>query len=350
MKKIRLNKIWLLGLLVVPMSNNYRLDMASFGAGGNQIGSSNYSMMGNAGNLGGKSVGASYDLGGGLAFEETVGAPVKPTFLNDGNYYNKLHLIINNTGDPSDAKFAVAISKDNFATTQYVKNDNTVGSSLALTDYQTYSNWIGSTGVYVIGLDAGTTYSVKVKAMQGSFTESQWGAAATASTVNPSLTFDIDIGASDVESSAPYQIDMGDLIVSTVTNSQQKVWVDFTTNAAGGGRVYVYGQNGGLYSQITSYTISSGNGNLDVLSQGFGLQGVGATQSSGGPFVISSPYDSIGGDTVGVEDGTIRQIFTSDNVITSGRASFMLKAKSSNDTPSANDYSEILTVIAAANF
>ncbi|HEX8924003.1 MAG TPA: hypothetical protein VF828_04700, partial [Patescibacteria group bacterium] len=114
MKKFRLNKIWMLGLLIVPMSNNYRLDMASFGAGGNQIGSSNYSMIGNAGNLGGKSVGASYDLGGGLAFEETVGAPVKPTLVNDGNYYNKLHLIINNKSVTTPYAFPSTGILDNF--------------------------------------------------------------------------------------------------------------------------------------------------------------------------------------------------------------------------------------------
>lgn len=349
---------WLMVFLAFPMSNSYQLENYSFGnGGGNKIGSSNYDLQGEMGNLNSKSVGNSYDLNAGLAFTRQSSVPKAPILVNPGNYYNKLHLTLDNTvlsgtttaAMPSDTKFAIAISSDNFTTTQYVKSDHTVGSTLAATDYQTYAAWGQSTGFDIVGLGTSTTYTVKVKSMQGKFSESQYGPTVSAATIDPSLNFDIDVSSTDQKTDPPYQIDFGDLIPGAVTTSSKKVWVDFGTNATSGGSVYVYGQNGGLYSTTTQYTISSVNGNLDLLNQGVGIQVSSASQGSGGPLLADALYN-LSSNNVGIGDTSVRQLFYSISPIVSGRGSFLLKAKSANDTPSANDYSEILTVIASGNF
>ena len=136
---------------------------------------------------------------------------------------------------------------------------------------------------------------------------------------------------------------------ATVVSSPQKIWVDLDTNANNGGNIYLYSKNNGLYSVTTSYTIGSISGNLDVATTGFGVQYVGVGQSLGGPLTVDSPYDGTG-NVVGITDSSVRGIFSSLAPINSGRASFQLKAKSSTDTPTASDYTEILTVIAAANY
>ncbi len=294
--------------------------------------------------------GATYDLGPGLQFTNQANVPPAPTFTNPANYYNKLKLVLDAGGNPTDTVFAITISTDSFVSdNRYVQSDNTVGATLGLEDYQTYSVWGGASGFNIIGLAANTTYQVKVKAWQGKFTETGYGPASTAATVGARLTFDIDVSATDSDTGPPYITNFGDLIASTVTSSPEKIWVDFDTNGESGGRVYVYASNAGLQSARASYTISSVTGNLTALSEGFGAQGSTATQSAGGPFSVTTAYD-LTSNNVAVTDATIREIFTASNPITAGRGSFLLKAKSSAVTPAASDYTETLTVIASASF
>ena len=53
---------------------------------------------------------------------------------------------------------------------------------------------------------------------------------------------------------------------------------------------------------------------------------------------------------MGTTDTLVRQIFLTPGPIVGGRASFVVKAKSDNEAPAAGDYTETLTVIAAANY
>ena len=160
---------------------------------------------------------------------------------------------------------------------------------------------------------------------------------------------DIDIDPTDTETASPYAIPFGDLAVGSVTTTSDKIWIDFETNAYGGGAVYIKGQNTGLSSSTASYTITSSTTDLASSSIGYGMRGISATQSSGGPFSISSPYNGAS-DNVGILDTTYRQIFSSNLPIVAGRASGVLKAKISSDVPASDDYTDLLTVIAAALF
>ncbi len=334
-----------------PAGTNYKLESYGVGSGGtsNSV-SSSYAMEGIAGETSGTQMaGTTYNGGSGMITTQLANVPSAPTFSNPSNYYNKLKLIIDNGGNASDATFAVAISSDDFVTTKYVKSDFTIGAALAITDYQTYASWGSATGITIVGLDPNTTYKVKVRAMHGKFTESGWSSVATAATVNPSLTFDLDVSATDSETAPPYILAFSDLSPGTVVNSPQKIWVDFDTNGDFGGNVYIYGQNGGLRSTAVAYTISAITGNLAAAAQGFGAQSTSATQTSGGPFTVTSPYDG-SADTVGVTDTNIRQLYSASAPIIAGRSSLLLKAKVTATTPSAGDYSEKLTIVGAASF
>lgn len=349
---IRFHRKWLpsTGLLlffVLPASTNYQLKDFGYGGGGTgNSTSSNYAIEGIVGEQNaGKLSGSTYDLGPGLQFTNQANVPPAPTFTNPSNYYNKLKIVLDTGDNSSDTKFVIAISTDSFVSdTRYVQNDDTVGATLGSEDYQTYINWGGAGGTLVIGLLPGTTYQVKVKAMQGKFTETGYGPTASAATVNPQMTFDIDVAAADVDNSVS-SIALGSLVASTVVDSTEKIWVDFITNGETGGRVYLYGSNAGLSSTRAAYTISAVTGNLTALTEGFGAQGSTATNGLSEAML----YDQTG-NTVGIVDTSIREIFTIAAPTTNGRGSFLLKAKSSTVTPAAGDYTETLVVIASASF
>ncbi len=349
--KKTLTTITLLSLFVFPASTNYQFNEFYIGpGGGDDLQSTNYKaneVIGdNADNL---QQSNNYGLGAGLEFVQQANVPPAPTFVNDGNYYNKLKIIINEGGNPSDTEYAVAISSDDWATTQYVQSDFTVGSSLGSEDWQTYVDWGGSAGEFVIGLDSATTYKVKVKSRQGAFTSWQWGPEASATTSSLSLFFDIDVSAIDEETAPPYSIDFGDLAVG-VNTASKKIWTDLETNGSGGGFVYIYADSDGLQSASHGTSIPSVSADLTTVNKGYGVQVASVTQTSGGPLIAQSPYDG-SADNVGIVDTTIRSILSSSNMpITGGRGSISLKAKIDALTPAASDYSVTFTVIASATF
>jgi hypothetical protein len=293
--------------------------------------------------------GSTYRAGSGMIPTQLANVPAAPSLTNPANYYNKLRMTIDNGSNASDATFAIAISKDNFTTTQYVQSDNTVGNALGIEDYRTYATWGGAGGFLIVGLMPGTTYTAKVRAMHGKFTESGYSATASAATAEPSITFDLDVSNSDVETSPPYDLAFNDLLPGAVNNSPSKIWVDFDTNGDFGGNVYVYGKNSGLKSAGVSYTIAALTGDLGALAQGFGVQSASATQVSGGPLIATNPYDG-SNDIVGITDTSVRKIYSASAPIAAGRSSMILKAKVGTLTPASNDYAEILTLIGAANF
>lgn len=338
-------------LFVFPASTNYQLKDFSFGSGGREnMTSGSYAIDGISGEQSAAPLSSTnYVVTSGLLPTQQANVPGVPTFTNGNSYYNKLKIVLNTAGNPTDTKYAIAISTDSFTTTNYVQSDATIGSVLGPEDYQTYTTWGGVGGFLVIGLAPSTTYSIKVKAIQGKFTESGFGPVATASTVSPTLTFDVDVSATDSETNPPFTITFSSLTAGTIFDSPEKIWVDFETNGESGGRVYIYGQNGGLLSTEKSATITSATGDLAALSSGFGAQGSTVTQGSGGPLAISSPYAGTS-QVVGIIDTSIRDIFTTTAPIVAGRGSLLLKAKSSAVTPASADYAERITMIASGSF
>lgn len=331
-------------LFQFPASTNYQLKGYEFGAGGGSSDSTNYSIEGVVGEAAGKQDSTNFSVLGGLNFAQNANVPAAPTFVNSSSWYNKLLLTINTSNNPTDTTYAIAISDDNWTTTKYVQNDNTIGSTLGTEDYQTYTNWGGASGEYVVGLTGNTTYKVKLKATSGQFTETGYGPEASAATSALTLSFDIDVSSTDTETAAPYSVSMGDLTAGSVITASDKVWIDIATNAEYGGSVYVYDSNAGLRSSATAYTISSASTNITSASEGFGLRVDSASNVSS-----VSPYDGAS-DNVGIVNTTIRSIFTSATPITTGRGSILVKAKASSVTPAAADYTDTLTLIASGTF
>ena len=342
-------------IFAFPASTNYGLRSFEFGSGGEyDMSSASYSLEGLAGEVATeRQSSTNYAANTGLEFVQMAHTPNTPTFTNDANWYDKLKIIISTSNNPSDTTFAVAISTDNFATTNYVQSDSTIGSALGIEDFRVQSSWGGGSGSLIIGLDPGTTYYVKVKARQGIYTEGPWGPIASAATVNPSISFDLDISSTDSDTSAPYGIDFGDLNVGSVSTTTNKIWVDFATNGYGGGAVYINGNddgaNDGLTSATTGYTVTSATADLAVATLGYGMQGSTVAETSGGPLALIAPYDGTS-ENVGVLDTTYREMLRSSAPIVGGRSSLVLKARITAEVPAADDYTDLLTVIAAASF
>jgi len=297
---------------------------------------------------------SNYQIVPDLIGSQQANTPPAPTLENLDNWYNKLHLVLDSANNPSDTTFAISITDDNWVTTQYVQSDQTIGPTLAAEDYQTYSAWGGATGIYIIGLSANSSYRVKVKANQGLFTESPWGPEAVQATDPVTLSFDIDVAdsttGSAVETSPPYAINIGDLTLDSVTTASDAIWIDLGTNAEEGANVYVNSNNSGITSAAVSHTINSVSADLTSASEGYGLQTDSTTQIQNGPITPISPFNQ-SGNIVGQVTNIYQPIFsTSDNPITSARASILIKTKVNSITPAATDYTATITIIASATF
>ena len=340
-------------LAASPQSSTYLLESYGVGSGGavNST-STTYQasvISGEQGNAGG-SAGSTDTAGTGLIPTRQAHVPSAPAFTNPASYYNKLHIIINNGGNPTDATFAIAISPDAFAsTTNYVQSDQTVGATLHTADLLTYAGWGSGTGVDIIGLLPNTTYTVKVKAQHGAFTDSAYSATAAAATVSPSISFDIDASATNLSTNPPYAVNFTGLVPNTVIDSTEKIWVSLDTNAQSGGKVFISSLHSGLQSIAASKTIASATADLALASEGFGGQSASVAQTSGGPLAASSPYAS-STQNVGLFDTTIRPLYTSSGPIVGGRGQLQLKARATSSTPAGQDYNDTLTLIASGSF
>lgn len=337
---------WILpGLLffaALPATTTYQLNSYGFGSGGTANSTTaNYALEGISGEVTGQTaVTATYSAKPG--FNETQQANIpKLSSLDNGSgvYYNKLHFVIDQQNNPSDALYAISISTDSFVSDiRYVKSDLTVSGTLLLADYQTYATWGGSGGANIIGLLPNTAYKVRIKATQGKFTESAYGPASTATTANPSLSFSLSTNA----------IGFGSILAGTVVDAPSTINITFATNASSGGDIYINGLNTGLFSTRTSSTITSASADLTPAVRGFGAK-VTAVAASVGTLSSVSPYNGAS-NNVGITDTTIRRIFTASAPITGGTGSVLLKAKAGPNDPSSSDYTETLTMLASASF
>lgn len=343
----------MLGLVVplivfaaAPSSTNYTLKTYDIGSGGGKSTSSTYGLQGGAGNQSGSAqTSTTYTAQSDGRGVMNVAVPPAPSLTNPANYYDRLKLVLATGGNPSDTKYLIAVSTDNFATTKYVQTDNSLGASQAITNYQTYAAWGGSGGFLVVGLAPSTTYQVKVKAMQGGYTGSSFGPAASASTVAPSVTFSL---TTTLTSTPPFSVSFG-LTAGSVTNGAANAIIGLTSNANNGGAVYIRDTNSGLYSTLANTTIASASTDLASASSGYGAQVLSVGQTSDGPIVAQSPFNG-SGSVVGALTTALQPLVTSTNAVTGGTATVQLKAKVAALTPSAIDYGDKVTLVAAMNF
>lgn len=341
-----LNKLFtgLMLLAVLPSTSNYGLGGYGFGSGGVSTSTTaTYSLEGSGGEVSGLTPTTSnYKVKPGFTEIIQANVPSIATFDNgSGSFYNKLHFVINTQNNPSDALYSLQISTSStFASgNYYVKNDLSIGGTLVLADYQTYTAWGGASGASITGLQPNTPYYLRVKATTGKFTESQYGPInGPISTVNPYITFSISTSS----------IAMGLLLAGTVVNSPSDIGLTFATNASSGGDVYISGVNGGLSSTAVTSTITSATGDLSALGRGFGAR-VSSTGATSGTVSSVSPFNGAG-DNVGIINATIRKILSASGPVVGGTGSVTIKAKSASNDPAANDYTETLTLLASASY
>ena len=288
-------------LAAFPSSDNYQIQEYTFGAGGTkESNSASYGLFGTAGQLEfGRPTSASFKAGSGLTYIMMANLPDAPTFTNPGQNYDRLHIIINTSNNPTDTTYAIAISTDNFATdTRYVKSDNTVGTTLTAADFQTYTSWGGVTGEYITELAQNTTYTVKVKARQGDFTETGYGPTDSAATVLPSLTFSVDsdtVTFDNLNSSNSYTDTTKSTVLTTSTNAYNGYLINARSTgpltASGLGTIADYA------SANSAPTTWAGNG-FGYTTDDASLTGGTADRfTNGGPkyagFTTSSPGDPV---------------------------------------------------------
>lgn len=333
---------------LAPSSTNYNLKAFEFGTGGeDSLNSTNYSLNGLSGDLSAGSLSSTnYILGSGETPTQNTNITPPPTVTNSSNYYNRLRITIDNANNPSDTTYLIAVSDDNFATTYYVQTDNSIGPALTIANYQNYISWGGASGFIVLGLRPSTTYQVKVKALQGNFSESAYSQVGSASTTATSLSFSV---ATSLTATPPFNVTFTSLPANTVTDAAATANIAFSTNAINGGAVYVKSANSGLVSALASTTINSNTADLSIATSGYGALVSAVSQSSGGPFVAQTPYNGAGNNVGGLSTG-LSTIITTASAISTANATVTLKAKSNATTPSSTDYSDIVTFVASAVF
>ncbi|MBW4061786.1 hypothetical protein HJC99_04430 [Candidatus Saccharibacteria bacterium] len=337
-------------MAALPNSTHYSLGSYGFGTGGTAgTSSTNYAINGIAGDTAGTSSSANFTAGAGANYQQQADVPLT-ALSNPANAYNRMNVNLTPNGNPTDAKYVIAMSRDGFATTMYVKSDLSLTPNFSLADFQTYAFWGGASGFTVRGLTPNSLYTAKAAAYRGIYTQSPYGPTATGVTTNtPTLSFEIDISATDTSTSPPYNVTFGNLLANTVTTPAVKVWLSLDTNADSGGLVFVSDQNAGLMSTNAGYTLSSATGDIASATTGYGVVASTATQTSGGPLTFNSPFNGTGTNIGGLTTN-FQQLLGTTAPVTAGRASFDLKAKSSINTPVSADYSDIMTIIAAASF
>jgi hypothetical protein len=143
-------------MATLPTTSNYTLNSYGFGSGGTaSTKTTTYALNGLSGELNGQPT-STTNNGGQPGFVQTEHANVPKLSDLDNNagiYYNKLHFIIDNQNNPTDATFLISVSTDNFASvTDYLQPDGTLSTTLSTSDYQTYTAWGGSSGSFIIGL------------------------------------------------------------------------------------------------------------------------------------------------------------------------------------------------------
>jgi hypothetical protein len=332
-----------------PASSSYTLKSYDFGSGGTDSStSSNYAVNGASGSQSGDPASsATYALKSGETPTQDTNVTPKPTLTNPDGYYDRLKLVLNTGGNPTDTIFLIAISSDSFATIRYVQTDNSIGASYSITNYQTYTSWGGASGFYIMGLTQGTTYEVKVRPLQGKFTEAAYSPKSDAiATLTPSLSFGI---ATTLTGSPPFLVGFSSLSPSSIFAGDADGTLSLSSNAKLGGTVYIKSLNAGLKSTRAGFTVNSATTDLTSATTGYGAQVTSATQTTGGPFTSLSPYNGAS-NNVGILTATLQPLLLSANPVFGATATIRFKAKTDFDTPAETDYTDTVTVIAAMNY
>lgn len=360
-------------------SNNYQIKDLSFGSVGSEETSSNFSLLlSNNDNLSDEKLNSTnYKIGVGInntwkanvpivqCFETTTNGTTNcedPDISNgmtalcgDGGCYNRARFEIDTQLNPSDTLYSVQITTDpTWSTWDYVDGNTFQIEQLSthtIDDYLTESSWENNASNFnIIGLAPNTGYFIRITTLHGDFTESEPGPSAGATTSVPQITFDIDIADepfNNIESSSPYEVNFENLVLGTVSNTTQNIWLDFGTNINNGASVNVRNLYNGLFSASQTYTLPSITTDL-AINPGYGMRGDQITQQNLGPVQFSPNFNLTNDNVEALNNNQIgKQLIFTNGPLNGGRASVILKARPAEDSPSGLDYTDtvIFTVL-----
>ena len=371
-------------------STNYKLTGVTTSGLGGIFESSNYSLISNTGQISAdpRNYSTNYriDQGPSEAFRAaqpsiqcfetdtngTTDCTSGPTELLSGGMiaicgstgcYNKARFEIEGYSNPTDTLYTIQISEDNFASDVRCINGSTfMPTSLSncdINDFRTQTYWEDE-DFNIKGLDSSTQYYIRISALHGNFTQSDYSAISSATTSLGFVEFDIDIATNSgytVESSPPYSVSFsGDsrLIAGAgAVTAPNLVWLDLLSNAEGGVAITNQGANGGLYSPTTTEMINSNNLDLDgALAEGFGLQNYYIDYDSStylGNITATTNYSG-SGNVVGEVLTDPRKVYDASGPINAGRMGLYLKARAAEGRSSATDYSEFITFVSIPRY
>lgn len=343
--------------------NDYQLEGSTFDGGGESSSSTDYSSRDSIGGSvqSGDSQSTNYKNPAGFQQGAYPGVPGQPTLVNTGGIlYNSLDFIVNTgSGQQSDTTYAIAISSDDFATTNFIQVDDTVGPNEA---WQTYAGWNSGTGELVTGLLPNTTYKIKVKASYGSGSnaadsESGYSLEASATTAGPSLVVLIAgvnsgvtvAGLTTTVSSSATTMGFGSLTIGDAFPNIAAQTVTVTTNATGGYSSTVR-EDGplrtGTGDQIA--TVSGTNASPSAFGTGVttGRFGYHTTDSS---LCTGTPSRFTADDTFAALDLLPYEIACSNGPVVSEITSIIYKLVVGNVQP-AGTYQNVVTYITTATY
>lgn len=271
-----------------------------------------------------------------------------------GGCYDKARFEISASSNPSDTLYGIEISTDNFSSDiLYIDGSTFRPESYAnhnINDFRVESDW--ETEVFNIqGLSANTKYYLRITALHGDFSQSDYSAILNSTTAPGSIFFDIDIAiasGTDTETAPPYSVSFSSssqlVAGAATTTATSLIWLDADSSSSGGISIVEFGKNGGLYSTTTTETIPSESENLDVTgAEGFGLQSFYIDYDDSSSYLgdLTSTTNYSGSiNTVGAVSTSANKIYTGDGPIKDGRMGIYLKARASSVRTPALDYSE----------
>lgn len=209
-------------ILAGPQSSSYEIKSYDFGSGGvSGDTSTSYSLFGNTGQVDGSSItSTNYKTLPGLTYTLQANVPGAPTLSIPANNYDRIKVVLDTGGNPSDTVFAIEVSttSDFSSNNFFVQSDDTLGVSQIFQDNTTW----GASGFFVTQLNQNTTYYIKVKARQGNFTESDWGPSSSQQTGTSTLSFSLDsnsITFSNLNAGNSYTDNSKSTVLTTSTNA-----------------------------------------------------------------------------------------------------------------------------------
>ena len=286
------------------------------------------------------------------------GEPVGMVRLcGEGGCYDRARIEIDEQNNPSDTLYAIQITTtSDWSYYGYIDgNTRTIKSASAVTldDFLTKVQWEDVVNVYnILGLTPGTEYFVRVTALQGDFTQSAPGPYKSAITAYPALRFELNVGSDqNAESSPIHNIRFNYLSTASVETADKQIWLSYGTNWLSGIAGWVVGNNDGLYSSESLYTITSDFTRRDLASlDGFGIVNSYSDDILLGPTVVTTNFVEDNYNVGGVVSSASRSVFnTSGSPLYRGMYGLKAFAKISMDTPTG-DYEEVLTFTLVPSF